>query len=543
MRAISLIILLSLLLSSCSHLNYERSPAADSVEQTKEEVLEVFEFRQSKLSNPGKDYRKIILNHVKETELFKGVYGSGNEVTVEFVEDASIPNGIAYFPEFTVKDNAYKIVVLHSKEAYKDPVASSELLNFFKMFSEKKYFLSHFSAFEMYYNAIERDPLTAQNWSKIRELAAKSPPQVAEFGSLDVVEALKTRGDEWTKEKEDYDSAAEEFLKQQRKLDKERRAVIESLDKATEDLQFKNLIAKNDRKGVASLLKKYLPWEQMAPFEKRYWETYLETIQNPLPMDKRILIYRGVQDDFIYSAYQGGKELEKETAKKEGKVFVMSSIMTKNQGTWNRRLRSLTAMNEKFIATNFETSDEFTKSARIITMFVNHSQNPQGSPFLSFTPKFEVARNFGATKMSAYALDPRLVSFNFASKFKNEVEFLLPLMTFPEDIVAFYDAKVHPDMANTEDQMKLLFKQKLFKSYGEEKGESIYKTVLRNSKEYFDSALNRYEGKVTSAAPKEPNLMVKFFNKIFTKKLETPKIEIAPAKSSACIDIISSFWK
>jgi len=218
--------------------------------------------------------------------------------------------------------------------------------------------------------------------------------------------------------------------------------------------------------------------------------------------------------------------------------------MTKNQGTWNRRLRSLTAMNEKFIATNANLEDEFTKSARIITMFVNHSQNPQGSPFLSFTPKFDVAQQFGASRMSAYALDPRLMSFNFASKYKTEVEFLLPLIAFPEDVVAYFDDQIHTDMSNTEAQMKKLFKQKLIKEHGEQKAEAIYQSVMKNSKEYFDSALNRYEGKTTAAVvPKESNFLVNFFDKIFSKKTEAPPVKVAPVKGAACVDIITSFWK
>lgn len=550
MKTISLVTLLSVLsltLNSCSnfqfHDDYQRFPAAEEIVQTQEEVLQVFEFHQSDINHAGKDYRKTVLEYVKNNVLFKGTYGTGNEVLVEFVEDTTLPKGVAYFPQFQVKDNVYKIVVLHSKEGVSDPVASSELLNFFITLRKEEYFMSHFAAFEMYYNAIEQDPVTVQNWAKIREVAAQQQ-STTEFSNPAVVDALKTRGAEWTKEKEDYRERAEQEFKLQRKQDKDRRAVIDSLDKATDDLQFKNLVAKNDRKGVADLLKKYLPWEQMAPFEKRYWETYLETIQNPLPMEKRILIYRGIQDDFIYSAYQGGKELDKELAQKEGKVFVMSSLMTKNQGTWNRRLRSLTAMNEKFIGTNAALEDEYTKSSRIVTMFVNHSKNPQGSPFLSFTPKFDVAYQFGHTKMSAYALDPRLVSFNFASKYKNEVEFLLPLVTFPDDIVGFYDATIHTEMKNTEEHMKKLFKEKLVKSHGEQKGEELFQSVLKNSKEYFDSALNRYEGKMTAAvAPKEPNFMVKFFNKIFTKKPVAPPVEIAPKSNAACIDIITSFWK
>lgn len=550
-KHLSISLVLSLLLSSCAffqpHHTAEtdapRYPATAGVVQTQDEILQVFEFDNSgKVSN--KDFRKIINAYIDQTTLFRGTYGTGNEIAVEFIEDATLPKHVSYWPQFQVKDNSYKISILHSKEGIHDPVASAELMNFLRTLRDEKYFMSHFAAFEMYYNALEQDPITAQNWAKIRELAANMEP-TQDFSDAETRSGLKLRADSWAKEKEDYEQAAQQAVKAAKKKDAERRAVIDALDKASDDMQFKTLVGKNDRKGAADLLKKYLPWEQMAPFEQRFWETYLDAMANPLPMDQRIFIYRGVNDDFIYSAFKGGKEIEKEVAQKEGDIFLMSTIITKNQGTWNRRLRSLTAMYEKFIGTNASLESEYTKSARVVTMFVNHSKDPKGSPFLSFTPKFNVAHQFGSQKMTAYALDPRLVSFNFASKFKNEVEFLLPLMAFPEDVMGFYDANIHTDGANTEAHMQKLFREKLIKKHGEDKADTIYKKVMANSKEYFDSALNRYEGKVTAKVPvnKEPNFMVKFFNKIFAKKTEAPVVVEPPKKGAACVDIITSFWK
>jgi hypothetical protein len=546
-KSLSLFLVLTFFLSSCSwYKSVEkppRFPANAGVVQTQSEILEVFEFRSSNQVT-GMDCKKSIIDYVQNNVLFRGTYSTGNEIALEFVEDGTLPKGIAYFPQFSVSNNIYKIIINHSKESLHDPVASAELLNFLRTLKTPNYFLSHFAAFEMYYNALEQDPLAAQSWAKIREIAANLEPD-GDFLEDEIREALKARGAAWAKEKEDYAKAAELALKTAKKKDAERRAVIDALDSASDDMQFKNLVAKNDRKGAADLLKKYLPWEQMAPFEQRYWETYLEAMANPLPMDQRIFIYRGVNDDFIYSAYKNGKEIPKEIAQKEGDIFIMSTLLTKNQGTWNRRLRSLSAMYEKFIATNYQLESEFTKSARIITMFFNHSKDPKGSPFLSLTPKFHVAHNFGSKKMTAYALDPRLVSFNFASTFKNEVEFLLPLMAFPEDVVGFYDAKIHTDGQNSEEFMKKLFIEKLTKNHGEEKANEIFLKVMSNSKEYFDSALNRYDGKITAAVSpvKETNFLVKFFNKMFNKKPTPPAAAEEPKNGAACLDIITSFWK
>lgn len=547
-KSLSLYLVITFLLSSCSwYKPFEqapRFPANTGVLQTQSENLEVFEFRSSNKFKPM-DYKKTILDYVENNSLFLGTYNTGNEISLEFVEDTTLPKGVAYFPQFQVSNNIYKIIINHSKESLNDPVASAELLNFLRTFRNPEYFMSHFAAFEMYYNALEQDPIAAQNWAKIREIAASTEPENI-FADAETSQALKVRGADWAKEKEDYTQAAELAEKVAKKKDAERRVVIDALDKATDDMQFKNLVAKNDRKGAADLLKKYLPWEQMAPFEKRYWETYLEAMVNPLPLDQRIFIYRGVNDDVIYSAYKNGKEIPKEIAQKEGDIFIMSTLLTKNQGTWNRRLRSLTAMNEKFIATNEKLESEFTKSARIITMFVNHSLNPQGSPFLSLTPKFHVAHNFGNKKMTAYALDPRLVSFNFASRFKNEVEFLLPLMVFPEDVMGFHDSAIHTEDLNTEKQMQKLFKEKLIKKHGEGKAEEIYTKVMANSKEYFESALTRYDQKITAAVnpmAKESNFFVKLFNKLIDKKPVPPPVVEAPKNGATCLDIITSFWK
>jgi hypothetical protein len=535
-------------LSSCSwYIPVEqatRFPANTEEVQAQDEILKVFEFRSSSIVGT-KDYKKEILDYVRIHSLFLATYTSGNEIAVEFVEDATLPKGVAYFPQFQVSNNIYRIIINHSKEGLEDAVASEELLNFLRTLANSRYFMSHFASFEMYYNALAQDPIAVLNWAKIREVAANMPPTDIS-ANAEIRQALLVRGSEWIKEKEDYTNAAEQAVKAAKKKDVERRAVIDSLDKLSEDMQFKNLVAKNDRKGAADLLKKYLPWEQMAPFEKRYWETYLDAIANPLPMEQRIFIYRGVNDDVIYSAYKNGKEIPKEMAQKEGDVFVMSTIMTKNQGTWNRRLRSLTAMYDKHIATNDKYGNEFTKSARIVSMFVNHSRIPKGSPFLSLTSKFQTAHNFGNKRMSAYALDPRLVSYNFTSRFKNEVEFLIPLMVFPEDVMGFYDAALHTDGENSEAFMQKLFIEKLTKNHGEVKANEIFLKVMTNSKNYFESIHKRYNRRIADAitpAIKDPNFLVKSYNTILNKKPTPLAVVEVPKKAASCLDIIASFWK
>jgi hypothetical protein len=530
---ITLLTVLFFILTSCSspqqHLRILATENLSSKNIKTQDILEVFEFRESNLKQPDFDFRQTLLNFVDDSKLFKWDRFDGyesNEISVEFIEDSSLPKGVAYYPKFLANNDTYKIIIHHSKEAIIDPVASLELNHFLIFLADKEYFLTHFSAFEMYYNAIERDPLAILNWAKIRELAANKQS----FNSADIVAELKIRGEEWTLRQADYIEGAKKKLKLMQSQDKERRIAITTLDSATDDFQFKNLVAKNDRIETAKLIKKYLPWEQMAPMEKKYWETYLETIQNPLPIEKRVLVFRGNNDDFIYPAYQNGMEIEAEIAQREGKIFMMSTLITKNQGSWNRRLRSLTAMYKKYIATNADKNDTFTRSARLTSMFFNHSIQPKGSPFLSLTPTYKTAIRFGNRQMGAYLLDPRLLAFNLTSEFKVEVEFLTPLMIFPEDVVAFYNLKIHTDQKNSEEWMYHLFKENMIKRFGETEGDDLYQKILKNSEHYFNGPINRYTEKMTATIPPKDSHHLNNLSKL-------------PLKQEDCADILAKFWK
>lgn len=539
----SFLILLSFLISGCANFNTDRSPAS-TIPISDSDVAKVFEFDKSTLSGKT-DYKKAILQMIKVSRLYaESTHGTINsEIAVEFIEDSSLPPQAAYYPMFQVKNNKYKIIVLHSKEAIYDPVASEELRDFLVKIDNQKYFVNHFAAFEMYYNAQEKNPAALHTLAKLREYtideqAFVAPPE----DTTALTTELHKRSENWGKEKNRYETFVKQDAKIQKEKDSARRTIIDVLDKVSEDQQFKTLIANNDRKGVSKLLKQYLPWEQMAPFEKKFWENHLDIIENPLPLEQRVLVYRGIDDDIIYAANEAGQTLDKEIAEKEAKVFFMSSIITKNQGTWNRRLRSLTAMNEKFIGTDLNGDSEFTKSARITTMFFNHSREPKGSPFLSLTPSFEIAKRFGDNKMSAYLVDPRAMSYNYASNYKIEVEYLLPLTVFPDEVIYLYDSKIHTSTANSESTIKYALQKKLVSTYGQSEGEALNNKIIKNTHEYFDAAENRYAGKKTAElSPNEPNVVIKFFSSLFIKK-PTEEI-IAVPMGQSCMDLISQFWK
>lgn len=217
-------------------------------------------------------------------------------------------------------------------------------------------------------------------------------------------------------------------------------------------------------------------------------------------------------------------------------------MMTKNQGTWNRRLRSLTAMYEKFMGTNMEGSSEYTSATRITNMFKKHSMDPKGSPFLSYTPKFAVANQFGSLKNTAYFLDPRLLYFNMTSGYTHEIEFLLPVASFPDDLAAVYDADIHGRPINVEEFLNKKSIEKLDQLLGKGKGAAAFNRIQLNSKKFFAPVIGA-KGKVVSTAPAVDGKLVGFFKDLLgvpTKKAA----EIIDEKSDfACTDLIHLFWK
>ncbi len=465
-------------------------------------------------------------------------------IKYELVEDPKMSTDIAYKIVPVVEDQAYKIKIYHSKSANTDLDALTTIQKFIRTSTVLRV-ASSYSFFEIAYNARSQDLIAMSVLAKLRyealtdDIVINYNDDSAGFYQRTSDEAL-----EWKSVVDQFSKLEKEKNKNDKALALKRKAIMDSLDKASDDQQFKALIAKNDRKGATELLRKYLPWEEMPPFEKLFWETHLDVLANPVDFEDRVLVYRGIDDDMIHEAIDGGKMLGKEEAIREQKIFVMSTIMTKNQGSWNRRLRSLTAMYEKDIATDNEKRSDITRASRISTMFKKHSGDPVGSPFLSTTPKFSVAETFGSNRNSAYFIDPRLLYFNFASSFEHEVEFLLPLMTFPEDLAAVYDVDVFPK--ETGDVSKFLDRkaiEKLEREVGKGKGEATLKRIKLNSEKFFKPVSSGQVSGAIVASPPKGGGLTNFFKKLLG--MEKKKVEEAITEKSdmQCTDLIQLFWK
>lgn len=457
-----------------------------------------------------------------------------DSIIVEVVKVNSLTNKAAFKLELDVDDKTSKLVyrVYHAPKALNDINATYAVMDLMTGLIDNRKLGSPYMAFEIYHNAKSGDPVALDNILKIRT------QQNYKYG--DATEVYETEG--YKSSIEDVEKLREELkapikeLKAKRSVDREKRkSILSELDKAPEGKQFRMLIAKNDRKGAMAVLKKYLPWEAMAPFEKKFWEIYIEVTLNPVPLDQRVMIYRGLEEDYVHRVVVGTKELTEKEAILQSKAFVMSSGMVKNQGSWNRRLRSLEAMNSKFIA-EIKFSDEYAQSARITTMFFNHSRTPHGSPFLSFSPRLSVAENFGGTRVSAYLMDPRLLSFNYASLLEHEVEYLVPLTTFPDEMIGIADSELIPGVDNGKYLDEKLEKI-IAKEFGEDKKNEIITKIKKNSHSFFSDNYKEIVD-VKGLNPGPSNLT--FYKKFIAEG--NPKVGLTPQGELDCKNLIQLFW-
>lgn len=525
-----LIIFSMIIVSSCSTVP-NRIPA---------EVDNVFfeaAFSISKGNLKTKEsYEKVVQDYLKSQE----IKISELNFKIELVESHGLADNIAYKINLDVDAKTSEMIykIQHAPGIFNDPIASFTMLDFITRLVFSEELQTPFTTFELYHNAKAGDPIALDSFLKIRNLPNthfnENDKNVFEtpafLESRKNIENLRTK-------------LAKEIktLKSERNVEKiNRKKALDALDKAPEGKQFRTLVAKGDRVGAADILRQYLPWEEMAPFEKQFWETHLEVMANPVPLEERVMIYRGVDGDYVHRAYAGAKALTEKEAIEQNKAFFMSTLVVKNQGSWNRRLRSLESMNNKFIAMVGE-SNEYSSVARITTMFGKHSANPNGSPFLSFTPKFSVAEDFGGTRVSAYLMDPRLLNFNYTSFFEAEIEYLVPLTTFPDELVGIVEEKNldAPDSPYIP-RNKILdekLEKLILKNYGSERQQEVLSKIKKNSFDFFKNEYHDMHDPAIKSIGKSNKL---FYKKFLTK--QDPKIVLSPEGDLNCKDLIELFW-
>lgn len=213
------------------------------------------------------------------------------------------------------------------------------------------------------------------------------------------------------------------------------KSVFASLEK--QSLKLNDLVAKGDRKGVRKLIDTYLPWDLMEPSEKKVWKDWLDAIEFP-NKDKVKLVFRGMYDDTIMRA-------------QDGTPYIMSTVLSRNQGNYTRRLRSLSTMREKFGSQALR--DAYSaynlpgakNPGSVSVLMANHAIEAKGSPFIS-TASYDVATKFGPRQIGAFELEPRRFALNALAPdiYLYQKEHLTPLIIFPDEVAYFHDYAANP---------------------------------------------------------------------------------------------------
>lgn len=300
---------------------------------------------------------------------------------------------------------------------------------------------------ELLLNAQEGSPTAKARWNSLQMalLSAGSlrPEFIQNLGLS--TNALSEVVEELAAKKESLNAEAAQFARtQQKKLDKWK-SETGALDKyEAMEQKLNDLILNNDRKGVRKMLEAYLPWAVMEPVEANTWRIWLDAIENP-SKDHTTIAFRGVD-------YDTDKIQRRKTA--NGEVYgFMSTVLTKNQGNYTRRLRSLSTNREKNGDIGFKDHGSQVRSTKMTDQMTAHAINPQASSFLSFTYNPRVAHRFMGQDEEkkingkyvdvptggflAVKMDSRRLIPNVPSMFSTEIELLAPLIVFPDEVVRY----------------------------------------------------------------------------------------------------------
>ena len=486
-----LFVTFSLLLLSCQQNERGISNAQDEVASE----LNFAVFIDAIKEDP--DFNSVDLEEViaKQNVAYQNrTYDSSETRAVRVdLETRDLPPGQAFALDTVVEENGVHVLKVYRSENNSLMTNSTKhfLQEYLKEINNKKNLVNIYSFFEMAHNAKAGD---------VRAKLALEKFKINPLGNAALFDEEREAIEERISSLEVEFKAVKKEMKAK---ETERKSVMAALDKAAESHQLKALIQNNDRAGVAELFEKYLPWEQMTPIEDSYWKHILKRLKNPAAPKDKVLVYRGTYGDRLFPQIVDGQELEYEDAVKQANLGSMSTILTRNQGTYNRRLRSLQTMYGKKIASNPNNTDsKYVETARLTTMLKQHSIEAQGSPFLSFTSSFDTGYTFGFNiaddktvsdakgAMGAFLIDPELLLFNQMSGFKSEMEYLAPLITFPDEMVGFYDED-HMEKIGRGAIKDLLhdgLKKEMIRVYGDAEGPTVADEILERAREF-----NEYE--------------------------------------------------
>jgi hypothetical protein len=273
-------------------------------------------------------------------------------------------------------------------------------------------------------------------------------------------------------------------LKKLEKIEKKSRNAMakqwNTLQKQMQDANLKldDYIAQGNRKKVVEMINTFMPWEDMEPTEIAAWQKWLKAMEKPTKLKKnKVLVFRGLEGDLVR---EGAKE---------GEHFLMAKMLTKNQGNYTRRLRSLKTHRTKMVKkVNVKVPTDVPSIASIMQA---HSHEPNGSPFLSAS-NLSTARSFsgnqGEYNMAAMFIDKDRFMTNAISTY-GEQERMIPLIVFPDEIIVMGKSSADSGVYGGFDESAFLakVKQKIGRNITASEKSSSGWDKLRPTQEWWDS--------------------------------------------------------
>jgi len=382
----------------------------------------------AKLKNlTGADAKEIFEEYVGQMKNALKVSGQREDYVAEIkvTKNATLPDGkLAEIKPSFKKGKGLIIEVSFTKEGWSNPlVVLEEMTHLAQITKGSGYFQNPIFWAEMALNA-------EYGSQRSRRFMAQ-----AEVDAMDSLENLFQSQFQTTSEVTNYINARRNHakkivndLKKKERVEKKFRKGVsnrwKTLQKELEaqDLKLDDYIATNNRKKVAELIDAYMPWETMEPTEIAAWTRWIDAIEKPSTNESDYSVtFRGVASDLVRETDDGGH-------------FLMAKMLTKNQGSYTRRLRSLKTFFKKKLSPKVY-GDMPVEVQTLAGIFKGHSHEPMGSPFLS-TSVYDVAENFqgNPSKMAAIKIDQRRNLINLVSDY-HELEQMVPLIVFPDEIL------------------------------------------------------------------------------------------------------------
>ena len=216
-------------------------------------------------------------------------------------------------------------------------------------------------------------------------------------------------------------------------------------------------IRENNRKQARNLLEAYIPWPLLEPYEKGIWESWLEAMENPNAKDS-VVLFRGLDKaEHTFKKVDANGEVVE--------LSLIPSMLSYNQGSYTRRLRSIATSREKNGLPE-STIVEAKKIPLFYPQLAQHASDPKASPFISFTTSIHTANSFNDKGgIVAIKIDRRRALPNYKG-LNGEFEYLVPMIVFPDEVIHYQNAP-EKNLADFMDALK-----KKIKTGIPEKGET-----------------------------------------------------------------------